>query len=403
MTSLNEWYEEAYTRADWRPVERLYSQILALLAGPDNMLSEPMLGQLAERLERVAASYPNKEDTFSQHCLSVFTFADRTEATAPSRTLSQQSKRLYQDKRFERLYRYAPLTPRRRPKPFEALIETNRRLRDLQQIEQAIGGGTSAILAGSSSYGRYFNVRGAANDTGGLGSDLDLFLVVADISSAATHLAKLESVPGLNVGELKTFCRRLTIASPYRKDTGLMVSHKLPMWTEVPDPILSGLPSGYILSVHLVDDATLSQVLIEDEPILIGQNRPYLCRVIPDFRQAKSATQYVQRSFDGSYRKVLSQFRSVRGGWIVNREICAVEDGKYFPGLLQNFVLPKFEVRWDITGCNLSIRLHAFRWKIIERLRHEKSERSFNHLRLSLAHTRSNDFAPHVVRKIDGG
>ncbi len=67
--------------------------------------------------------------------------------------------------------------------------------------------------------------------------------------------------------------------------------------------------------------------------------------------------------------------------------------------MLQNLVLPVFDVRWGDNDCRKLV--DTFRWKLIDRLRYELRTHPNELLRLSFAHTRSSEFAPHVVRVVD--
>ncbi|MDT7665029.1 MAG: hypothetical protein QOD04_4585, partial [Pseudonocardiales bacterium] len=67
----------------------------------------------------------------------------------------------------------------------------------------------------------------------------------------------------------------------------------------------------------------------------------------------------------------------------------------------QNLILPRLNTRWE----NLPIRrqLEMFRWKMIERLRHERRNHPYELLRMSMSHSRSELFAPHILRSVDSG
>ena len=46
-------------------------------------------------------------------------------------------------------------------------------------------------------------------------------------------------------------------------------------------------------------------------------------------------------------------------------------------------------------------KLEAFRWKILERLRSERRDQPYEVHRVSLSHTRSEAFAPHILDSTD--
>jgi len=70
---------------------------------------------------------------------------------------------------------------RRRPRPFETLVETARRFRDLNHLRAVLEGvPTSCVLGGSVNFSRYFNVRGSSEELPG--SSVDIMLVIPDFS-----------------------------------------------------------------------------------------------------------------------------------------------------------------------------------------------------------------------------
>jgi hypothetical protein len=98
------------------------------------------------------------------------------------------------ERSFDRFAQYAgghdPKRLRRRPRPFETLVETARRFRDLNHLRAALDGlRTSCVLGGSVNYSRYFNVRGQGGELPG--PSVDIMLVIPDLGG------QLEVGPGL--------------------------------------------------------------------------------------------------------------------------------------------------------------------------------------------------------------
>lgn len=119
-----------------------------------------------------------------------------------------------------------------------------------------------------------------------------------------------------------------------------------------------------------------------------------------DYRETSASRIDHQRAFDGrSLRLPLSEVEHASS---FIREVAVFkvdETERYFPGMFQNLILPQFDVRWGSTSFRKSIE--SFRWNMVDRLRYERRMRPHDFLRLSLSHTRSSVFAPHVVRSVD--
>lgn len=121
-----------------------------------------------------------------------------------------------------------------------------------------------------------------------------------------------------------------------------------------------------------------------------------------EYCPAGAAAEGHQRSFSGRNLRHPQPADEVPGGLLRASRAYTIDgdDERYYPGVLQNLVLPRFAQRWESVPING--RLTAFRWKAIERLRYERRLRPYELLRMSLAHTRSEMFAPHVLRSVDG-
>jgi hypothetical protein len=124
-------------------------------------------------------------------------------------------------------------------------------------------------------------------------------------------------------------------------------------------------------------------------------------RSVHDYRETKPTRIDNQRSFSGIDISIDLETQPVDEGHLSKIRICHIESGRYYPGLHQNLILPQFEIRWESEGLRLYLPILGFRWKVLERLHEERRLRPFEIQRLSLCHTRSAVFSPHIVRRCD--
>jgi hypothetical protein len=403
---------DAHAFADWRLVEGVYGQVSGILDDPErqNYLPEGIAGFLAEALGRTLAYYQDREETFVRHLLGVWGKVDRLEG--PTETAFAT---LYHDQRFDRIADYLPfqialgdgvpvLVPgRRRPKPFEAAVETCRRLRDVNSIRrrlQASDIGTAAILGGSISYGRFFNVRGDL-ETEHMPSDVDLMLICADYA-VEPLLRLLEEMPifsNQQVGEAVERISRFPEVAATRAPC--IFSHKLDCWAANPDELTAeaGIGGTYQLSLHVFSRQDFEYLILSDISALTAEDER--SRELWDFRNTEPKRLDNQRCFAGLDQTVERVHDKIDQGYVGNSHVFDIRDGRYYPGLYQNLVLPQFEVRWESLSLPVRLDVLGFRWKVIERLREERRLRPREYQRLSLSHTRSSIFAPHVTRRVD--
>lgn len=392
--------QAAFERADWNRVAHVYGQCIATLDDESHQyLPSVLAGFLAEVMARVSASYFGAEEEFARDALAVFCEHDGVTAD------NTQLERLYRDARYRRLseYREAVGSVRRRPTPLEAAVETIRRLRDLNAVEVALGDCTTgALLGGSVSYGRFFNVVGADQQSP---SDLDLMLVVDRFERLSEIVDALRGVPFTDEADLDLFERRVGefadggIADRY---SPIVFSAKVGLWSYGVDPLFEGtsIGSSYKLSLHIVLAQTLNKLILTQSP-RIYSNEVGATETISDFRETDPARQDHQRSFDGRNLRLNLKAEVVGTSYVRTSHIFYIADDehRYYPGMFQNLILPQFDVRWGSTALRRSVEV--FRWKMVERLRFERQRRPHELLRISLAHTRSEVFAPHTIRGVD--
>ena len=398
---------ETHQRADWRLVEHIYAQVSSIMNDEEgtNIPSELLMGFLAQAAGRVFTNYDGDELLFAEDLLALWRHIDGVNGDYKRSFVT-----LYHDERFHRLVGYTrDDAVRRKPTPFEAAIETTRRLRDVNSVRDSMADmECAAILGGSSSYGRFLSVRGAAHGVDE-SSDVDLLIVVdADEGSArqlVEALETLEGVSGTSLESMKSRCDQFEkLASVYEEPC--VFSHKLLMWEDKKDPALAdfGILGTYRLSLHLLSRTAFDYLILSDMPVLSAPEPGFFTRDLWDFRDTEPRHGHdEQRSFSGIDKTLKRDYFPVDGGYTSKVRACYMEDDRYFPGLLQNLILPQFEIRWDFRRRPIFLLVSGFRWKIVERLREETRKRPFELHRLSQSHTRSSEFAPHVIRTVDSG
>lgn len=396
------------SRADWRSVEHLYSQFSTIVSKHDGI--PPLIaGSLANSLGRVLASYEDEETLFVQHLLELWSDTDKLKGRA-----LDGFRRLYFDQRLDTYpeYKYPPEDgTRRRPRPFEAAIETCRRLSDLNNVRNALVGVQSGgILGGSVSYGRFYNVTGAAKEFGSKPSDTDLLLVLKDYGQLEDVADRLSSVDGIEKSSLDLFRQRTgAFAKIQPQHAPCIFSHKLVFWTSAIDPTLqrTDVPGEYRLSLHVFSLADLDYLTLKDTPIFEApEGSGTFERMLRDYRDSAPLNDkaYDSRSFAGIPLGTHPlDPSSVDLGFLANVQVCLIKDDRYCPGLHQNLILPQFEKRWETESVRLYLRMLTFRWKILERLRTEKTKRPFEEQSLSLSHVRYFVFSPHITHRADRG
>lgn len=387
--------ESPKARAVWERVIGAYEQCLNALWPNQDYLPLSVPAFLGELLARVSASYYGAEDQYIADAWRVIT---KVRSSLGMPEVPRAS--LYRDPLFEQNEGYRLRSGARRgPTPIEAAIETMRRLRDVRLLEGALAPvSLAAVLGGSVSYGRFLNVKGGED-----ASDLDLLIIIESFDKLESLLSAFAALPSIateDVDKAKLrgadFCA-LCAGSEHK----YIFSAKAALWQNRDDPLLidCGVTSSYSLSVHVATRSGVGRLLLESAPIIvssiIGSEETIL-----DYRETKPARSDSQRSFSGRSKFIAIDARPHKASFVRETKIFVIDDDSYYPGMFQNLVLPAFDVRWGDSAIRRVV--DAFRWKMIDRLRYEQQRNRANQLlRLSFAHTRSEVFAPHVIRSVD--
>lgn len=387
---------QATINANWRPADDLYEQI-AGLADSGRQPTDHLAGLLARTLARILAHYDGFEAVFMTDLLARWSKIDGRKGSTKSRFQA-----LYTDKRFASFPAYSQ-GARPRPKPFEAAIETCRRLITTNAIRDALVGlPTAGILGGSVSYGSFFNTKGV-NDP----SDIDLMII---LPSYATHLKTcaeaLRSVPGIFAEDIDHLIRRIpTSRRLEQSDKTLSVSHKVRFWEDADDPFLQPMvwPGSFLCQFHFFSCGAFDHMTLKDHGF-IGGNRsaPPFSREAMDYRddEGRRRERGMLYSFAGTERLFTRTLTPANDGFVVNEVVCEVVDGRFYPGVFHNLISPRFEVRWDRMDFSVSLAVKAFGWKLFDRLVYERQLRVWEDQNLANSHIRHTVFSPHELRRV---
>jgi hypothetical protein len=388
--------DEISARGDWRRVSSLYEQFaLNAATHHDGAVTAMIHSELAEALARTFANYGGREAVFLADLLDLWVAIEGLDVS-----YAESFRVLYKDIRLKTRPYVESSDGRRRPKPFEAAVETVRRIQDLNSIRDVLEGcGTSAILGGSLSYGRFFNTCGASDKP----SDIDLLLVVESydqLGDVTEHLAGLGFVDRRSVAAMRS---RVTPFLEHRAGLPRCVfRQKIKLWEDRASEYLFPyqVPGHYQLALHVVSVDDFDYITLRDIPA-IHDSTLTSARSLVEFRDDAPRTDFDERrSFSGAARSVEVRWKDARGGYLVEMTTCEVIDGSFHPGVHLNLILPRFEVRWEAPGTRIRLSLLALHWKLVARV--EDEQRAWGGIRkLSLSHTRHAVFSPHVLSRID--
>jgi hypothetical protein len=392
----------AHANADWDLVEGVYLQCVDIARNHEGgLMPDAIPAFFAEALGRMSANYFGREEQLIQHGLGILGNAEHTNKITP-----ELFRLLYTDDRFDRFAQYAgghdPKRLRRRPRPFETLVETARRFRDLNHLRAALDGlPTSCVLGGSVNYSRYFNVRGQGGELPG--SSVDIMLVIPDFDLLDEVIAGLGALPGSSRASLAALAQRSAEWRERRLDDGnTLFSQRIWMWTEEDDPVMDWAPNRgeYPIDLRIASTDVLSWILVAGNPKLTSSSAGS-SRSVRDFCERQTVPDEHQRSFSGRDLLIPQDVTELGASRLRVHRAYTIHGERYYPGSAQNLILPRLNTRWE----NLPIRrqLEMFRWKMIERLRHERRNHPYELLRMSMSHSRSELFAPHILRSVDSG
>lgn len=386
----------------WTQVSAVYGQMLRVLdsqKGPSARLA----GTLAYRLGRVFAQYDRREKEFLDDLFDCIARIEDKPNTA------ETFRELYYDKRFRDSAEYENTGPKHRARPFEAAVETVRRIILTNAIRDALSKSqisSAGILGGSVSYGRFYNTKGAGDP-----SDIDLLLVCETydaVADVAESLQVIEAFDSAQLSHLADRSRQVRHVLSEHQGRQLTVSHTLLAWNdpEVRDPIIHGIdvPQGYKVQLHIFDRESFSYLLAENLPTFIGsQLASDYERRIYDYREDRPHRGGTSRdicfaSFSKQFTSQVIELPS--GGFLCEESIISVFEERLYPGMYLNLLMPQFELRWDTTDWNVGLQLRVLKNKLIDRLTFERQVRPWEDQAFGSSHVRSENFSPHIWRRM---
>lgn len=400
-------------RGDWRAIEAIYLQLSLLKknGGPTPPSLPLVLDQLAEATAQVFSAYEGLEDVFLEHLRELMLRIDK-----PGWKPRLEFRNLCKDESLRRfdLFRRGDRPP---PRPFEAAVETVRRLVDLNQLRSQFQEPqilreleTSAILGGSLSFGRFFSVYG---EYSGRPSDIDLILLIPDFEDLEKVVDVLRAVhdqEGYHFIETQSLdemeARARFFSSEFRREHGpIIFQHKLSLWPESPEKGYFKqfqYPLYYNLALHVMTVQEFKHISLEDCPKLdqIPEGPRRTVNVYRD--DAPPEREEEQYCFAGfrDWSKVPA--KAVRHGYLTTVQVCDIKDRRFYPGMHLNLLFPQFEVRWEAPRIPARLALQALRYKLLARLVDEKLSHERQVMKLSFAHARSERFSRRVRMRLDG-
>jgi hypothetical protein len=384
---------EANGTADWRMVRALHQQrVEALDENRPSHVADELMKDFADAMRQVSSSYSGNERQLCMHALAVMANIENHEE------VDLELFRLYYDD--SRLSPASGIETRRRPSTFESVVETARRLRDVNMLVHAFSGTrSSALLCGSMHYGRFSDVRGGRG--GEPASDLDVIVVLESIDALDDVLRSLAKLRNVSVDSVRSFERRCEIYRRLAHHDRMVFSHKFELWPQgsVDEILPAGVAEqGYPLSIHFLTRSVLGYILVASTPQLhtelAGERR-----TITDYRETATQRKDHLRTFAGRNYYMDLDIVQAEGGWLRKSRVYHVDErGSYCPGFYQTILLPSPEVLWD--GAKVSSILETFHRKISSRMDQERrtTERI---LRPSFAHPRRSVFSSAVIKFID--
>ena len=141
---------------------------------------------------------------------------------------------------------------------------------------------------------------------------------------------------------------RIKIFKERFDDGRTVLSQKLEMWSDGhQDPLLawSDTSPQYLMSVHVMAREVLDYVLVDAHTKLMRDSSGTK-RTVRHYRDTRPVRDDHQRTFAGRNHRMQSEVDEVAHGYVRPSRVYFIdENDSYCPGLFQNLVLPRLELR----------------------------------------------------------
>lgn len=277
---------------------------------------------------------------------------------------------------------------KRQPSFWESTEATLERYQVLEKIEQAFVPPIEGIIVGGSmSYGPFYNIRKNLDNTGS--SDIDTILIMSSENFSIDE--NLLAASGLFYPEdIALFLKRIpNFKKLYEQGDAEIMSQKFRIKN-----------TDFDASLHFFTKCSLAKMLgtIVEDNITEHSDEIF---IIKDYK-AKPFTHPIclQRGFDNSLHRyeVPTQTPIEDGGVITLLPNYATAGGKFYPGIYQNLVSPRFKVFADTTGETTTITQN-FKEIMSRQLERERQKFPGEPKSLLQSHIRFAIFPPELSRR----
>lgn len=277
---------------------------------------------------------------------------------------------------------------KRQPSFLECTEATLERYQVLEKIEQAfIPPIEGIIVGGSMSYGPFYNIRKNLDNTGS--SDIDVIMIMSSENFSIDENSLAAS--GLFYPEdITLFLERIpNFKKLYERGEAEIMSQKFRI-----------INTDFDVSLHFFTKRSFAKMLgptVEDNIT----EHPDEIFTIKDYK-AKPFTHPIclQRGFDNSPHRyeVPTQTPTEDGGVITLLPNYATAGGKFYPGIYQNLVSPRFKVFADTTGETTAVTKN-FKEIMSRQLERERQKFADEPKSLLQSHIRFAIFPPELSRR----
>lgn len=272
---------------------------------------------------------------------------------------------------------------KRQPTVIESIEATFDRFKAMGEIEEALESQCDGIIVGGSlSYGPFYNLRSSKDETGS--SDIDAIALLTN-NTESNSWDNLKECKRMHPEDKSKFVNRFKIFSNSltKNGTADVFSHKFPV-----------VGTDFDISIHFFTEESFDKIL---NPDMSQQNH---ISILKDYKEKKFIHEFCkQRNFEGQeYAYKTPDQTEVEGGVVTQLPAYIMHDGKYYPGIYQNLILPRFFIYYDKNG-GVTDKVSGFKNKITTHIKNQYGEDDINR-RMLLSHTRNVILPPTLEREM---